>query len=154
LGKTYKLQRWWITKGWTTIEFSPDRDAIIKSYGGYTKQIRDGSFRVVTPKGTVIRERKGSLQKKIEKKESTKRLTLSEMRAKNTDYFFSKSTKRFFRGSKTSSRYDRKTKQNYIRVQHRDRATAWYKFDAKTGKTDYVPQDKVPSRIVSRRVNR
>ena len=62
----YRLQRWWITKGWTTLETSQDRSKILQSFKGWKRQIVDGSFRV--KKGTrTVAQRKGSLQKKIEK---------------------------------------------------------------------------------------
>ena len=75
-----------------------------------------------------------------------RKMTVTEMRARCTDYFFSKATRHFFRGSRTYAKYDKASKQNYLKVKHRGR-TAWYKFNAKTGKTDYIPIKDLPAKF-------
>ena len=73
------------------------------------------------------------------------KLTISDMRYRCTDHFFSKDTKRFFKGRTLRAYYDKG--QNYIRMMgDRD---AWYTF-SKTGKTNYISVDKVPLRIRKR----
>jgi len=76
-----------------------------------------------------------------------RKLTLAEMRRKSTDYFWSKDTKKAFKGAKERSYYA--DGKNYIRVSHPSGRDAWYKF-SETGKSNYVNQDKVPSKIKKR----
>lgn len=76
------------------------------------------------------------------------RLTLSDIRARSTGYFFSRDTMRHFRGSKYKVRYDQETDTNYIVVitprQHPfDGRVVWYKFKP-DGDIDYVRPDDVP----------
>ena len=60
----YKLQRWWITDGWETKETFDSRDAALRALKGWSSQIIDGTFRVITARGYVVKIRKGGLYKK------------------------------------------------------------------------------------------
>jgi hypothetical protein len=82
-----------------------------------------------------------------------RKLSISEMKARSKDFFFSKSTTRFFRGSKNKAVYDKKTKRNYIRVTGPSGRNSWYRFKD-NGKTDYVTFDKLPRAIKKRWLGR
>ena len=72
-------------------------------------------------------------------------LTIADMRRLCTDHFFSKDTKRFFRGRKLRAYYYKG--QNYIKMSgERD---SWYTF-SKTGKTNYIAVKNVPLTIRKR----
>jgi hypothetical protein len=76
------------------------------------------------------------------------RLTLSQIRARSKGYFFSRNTMKFFRGAKYSTRYDKKTDTNYVKVVHKPpqctTRTTWYKFNEATGTFNVVPTDEIP----------
>ena len=68
---TYKLQHWIATRkgfAWKTIKSSTSKPEVEKAYNGWCKQLRDGTFRITTAKGSVIKIRRGSLYKKVYKK--------------------------------------------------------------------------------------
>ena len=68
----YKLQRWWITDGWETKEKFDNKDTALHALKGWCSQIIDGTFRVVTTKGSVVKIRKGGLYKKVNGKTYSK----------------------------------------------------------------------------------
>lgn len=69
------LQRWWINKGWVIVEVKETKKEIMQAFNGWTKQIRDGTFRALdmTKKslggGKVIAKRYGSFYKKYRRKQ-------------------------------------------------------------------------------------
>jgi hypothetical protein len=83
------------------------------------------------------------------------RYTMAEMRAKNKaagHFFFSRDTMRYFRGDKYATRYDKATETNYLRVTHSDgRASAWWRFDGRTGHLHPVNVGDVPEKLKGRR---
>lgn len=74
------------------------------------------------------------------------RLSLAQIKARETGFFFSKNTMRFFRGARYSTRFDKKTGINYIRVRHRGQ-TFWHRFDLKTGSTHSVSAKDLPFKV-------
>lgn len=64
----YTLQRWWLTDGWVNIDTFKDRDTAIYVFNGWCRQIRDGTFRIITGSGYVAKKRYGSLYKKVYEK--------------------------------------------------------------------------------------
>jgi hypothetical protein len=73
------------------------------------------------------------------------KLTLSQIRARSKDYFFSKNTMRFFKGSKYGVTYDKNSDTNFVVVQ-KDGHLAFYKFDDKTGDLNYTSDIPRPER--------
>jgi len=136
----YRLQRWWITKGWTTIETSKDKDKIIRSFDGYKVQIIDGSFRVKAGK-RVIAERKGSLQKKYEdKRERWARYPLATEAIKTKTY--KKKLKLYMKKGDSRAYANEKAINDAIKVLRRQRMKT-LRTEGQTGRT-------TPSRRVSR----
>ncbi len=84
---------------------------------------------------TMINKRTTSKPKKM-----SKRLTLSQIRSKSKDYFFTRSTMKHYRGAKYSTRYDPVKQKNYVKVTTKDNRIVWYSFNAKTGKTRYISE--------------
>ena len=67
---TYKLQHWVAqAKGfaWKTIESSTNKPVVERAYKGWCRQLRDGTFRIITAKGSVVKIRRGPLYKKVYK---------------------------------------------------------------------------------------
>ena len=68
---TYKLQRWIAQRkgfAWKTITTSTSKPDVERAYKGWCSQLRDGTFRIVTAKRSVVKIRRGSLYKKVYKK--------------------------------------------------------------------------------------
>jgi len=81
-----------------------------------------------------------------------RRYGLAEMKSANKaagEYFFSRDTMKFFKGGKITTRYDKTTGQNYVKVSFPTR-TSWYKFNATTGELGYTSPESIPSKIRGR----
>ena len=67
----YRLQEWIAQRNgfkWTTIDTSTSKPTAERAYKGWCRQLRDGTFRIITAKGSVVKIRRGSLYKKVYKK--------------------------------------------------------------------------------------
>lgn len=59
----YKLQRWWLVGGWKTVDSFETLKEAERALSSYSRQVRDGTFRILSSKGRTLRIRKGSLYK-------------------------------------------------------------------------------------------
>jgi len=66
----YILQRWWVGEGWKSIENFKDKKTAIHAFNGWCKQIRDGTFRIITGSGYIVKKRYGTLYKKMHGRKS------------------------------------------------------------------------------------
>jgi len=76
----------------------------------------------------------------------SKCLTLSQIKARTTGYFFSKDTMKFFRGTKLKVKCDKISGTHYIKADS-PHGTSWYKFNSRSGDINYIAEEKVPEKL-------
>ena len=62
--RKYILERWDIVDGWKKIKDFSNRKEALYAFRGWCSQIPGGTFRVRTPRGSIVAIRRGSLYKK------------------------------------------------------------------------------------------